>query len=476
MKKYLILLMVLVGAGLVSAALLPNEICFDIYGGGEFCFLNHTINHSLSVVGDLTANTFYGAWNSSGDYYLKSNPFSFYNSTDFSIADYRLLTNHTFNGDVGIVGDLTQQGNTFTLGDGSAGDPQIVFNSGNDGYIQWLEDQEVFSLRTGGASYVAPLGEISGLAINAKRTTSNFAGGFTSWVESTASSGSYYGFWGGYYDSGASAPSQSDVYGVVGYNNFAGTNERTIGSSFGGFFANSPDYGSLITITDAYGIYANAVLGGGTAPTTYGVYIENPDSTTTTNYGLYIAPMTAGDTDWAIYSTGGDSYHAGDIILEDTINKDVSIGSDNTGYLDLKASTGIRVNNDLKINGELNVTEDANFVKNITLSDPVGEIQFADPSHSKIGIPDPLFPEYFAFVNDYTDFWLGVSGDERLYLNYYNGYDVMVGFSGWNQVNLTVSESVRVEDGDYVHDGKTGFTGSCVNVTYSGGIAVGCND
>jgi len=54
--KYLFSLffILLVGTISVSASpLLPNEICFEIYGGGEFCFLNHTINHSLKIVGDL---------------------------------------------------------------------------------------------------------------------------------------------------------------------------------------------------------------------------------------------------------------------------------------------------------------------------------------------------------------------------------------------------------------------------------------
>lgn len=85
MKKYLILLIVLGAIGLVVATpLLPNEICFDIYGGGEFCFLNHTINHSLSVIGDLNvtgaadigggvnASIFNGEWNGSSDYYTIS--------------------------------------------------------------------------------------------------------------------------------------------------------------------------------------------------------------------------------------------------------------------------------------------------------------------------------------------------------------------------------------------------------------------
>ena len=41
--------------------------------------------------------------------------------------------------------------------------------------------------------------------------------------------------------------------------------------------------------------------------------------------------------------------------------------------------------------------------------------------------------------------------------------------------NLTIIDNLNVE-GDYLHQGSVGFTGSCVNITYSGGIAISCND
>jgi len=47
-----------------------------------------------------------------------------------------------------ITGDLTVEGD-ITLGDGSAADPRITFDSGNDGYIEWQEDEEQFHIEGG---------------------------------------------------------------------------------------------------------------------------------------------------------------------------------------------------------------------------------------------------------------------------------------------------------------------------------------
>ena len=49
-----------------------------------------------------------------------------------------------------------------------------------------------------------------------------------------------------------------------------------------------------------------------------------------------------------------------------------------------------------------------------------GEVRFADPAHTKIGFPTSD-PSYFAFINDTTEFWLGNTGDDTLYFNYYVG-------------------------------------------------------
>ena len=46
------------------------------------------------------------------------------------------------------------------------------------------------------------------------------------------------------------------------------------------------------------------------------------------------------------------------------------------------------------------------------------EIRFGDDENTKIGFPEL---GYFAFINDVTEFWLGTTGDDTLYFNYYVG-------------------------------------------------------
>ena len=43
-------------------------------------------------------------------------------------------------GDIATTGDIVTTSNVITLGDGSAGDPVLTFNSGNNGTIKWEED------------------------------------------------------------------------------------------------------------------------------------------------------------------------------------------------------------------------------------------------------------------------------------------------------------------------------------------------
>lgn len=62
-----------------------------------------------------------------------------------------------------------------------------------------------------------------------------------------------------------------------------------------------------------------------------------------------------------------------------------------------------------------------NPVINFTWSetaDKSPEIRFGDPENTKIGFPEN---GYFAFINDYTEMWLGTNGDATLYFNYYVG-------------------------------------------------------
>lgn len=114
--------------------------------------------------------------------------------------------------------------------------------------------------------------------------------------------------------------------------------------------------GEILDIVDCWGFHFQPTFysdtAGGSVDNLMGLEIKAPTAAINTTidnaYALKLADYSAvGTASWAIYSAGGDSYHAGDIILEDPTNKDVSIGSDAAGYLDLKALTGIRFNNDI---------------------------------------------------------------------------------------------------------------------------------
>lgn len=57
-----------------------------------------------------------------------------------------------------------------------------------------------------------------------------------------------------------------------------------------------------------------------------------------------------------------------------------------------------------------------------TINNGNPEIRLTDAgaTNTRIGFP-ASDPTYFAFINDYSEFWLGISGDQTLYFNYYSG-------------------------------------------------------
>ena len=64
----------------------PEKNGQAIIGGSSITEIK--LNATTIVDGNITANNFLGNWNGSINYYLNTNPFGFYNSTDFSISDY----------------------------------------------------------------------------------------------------------------------------------------------------------------------------------------------------------------------------------------------------------------------------------------------------------------------------------------------------------------------------------------------------
>ena len=75
------------------------------------------------------------------------------------------------------------------------------------------------------------------------------------------------------------------------------------------------------------------------------------------------------------------------------------------------------------------------------------------------------------------DYTINESGARESWINKNNGDPLFKIFylKLVSYVNLIVKGDLDVE-GNYTHQGQVGFTGSCVNTSYSGGIVIGCND
>ena len=93
--------------------------------------------------------------------------------------------------------------------------------------------------------------------------------------------------------SASSNLTSGSIYGVQGSPSYSGAG--TLGNLWGGYFVNSNNGAG--TVTSAYGVFINDAINSGTI---------------TNNIGLLINNMTAGsNANYAIYSAGGQSYHAG---------------------------------------------------------------------------------------------------------------------------------------------------------------------
>jgi hypothetical protein len=137
----------------------------------------------------------------------------------------------------------------------------------------------------------------------------------------------------------------------------------------------------------------------------------------------------------------------------------------------------------LKINTNLTATQGATFL-NITTENGRGisfkysptvarypELHFNDASNTKIGIAEST---YFAFINDYSDFWLGISSDPSIYINYYNGDDVFIGSDGINDdVKVTIDSILKLNTNSTTVNCNTANRGSII---YSGGKHWGCGN
>lgn len=131
--------------------------------------------------------------------------------------------------------------------------------------------------------------------------------------------------------------------------------DKTGGSVFGAFGTAKLDTGSMtsgrnITLTNAYGVWGNvnctkggSHTGNATITNAYSLYasghIETTSGVITNAIGLGIAEQTVGENNWAIYSVGGDSSHAGNFRIGSNVAPTVAL--DVTGAALISSTLGV---------------------------------------------------------------------------------------------------------------------------------------
>ncbi len=100
-------------------------------------------------------------------------------------------------------------------------------------------------------------------------------------------------------------------------------------------------------------------------------------------------------------------------------------------------------------------------------------IEFDDPSNTYIG-RDKTFPDYFAFSNDYTNFWLGYTGDRNIWMNYAIKADLILGNTGDTDIEIYNGTSYTELDkhGNDLWITHSGAGARTVNIT-NGDLVVG---
>jgi hypothetical protein len=180
-------------------------------------------------------------------------------------------------------------------------------------------------------------------------------------------------------------------------------------------------------------------------------YIYNPFT------GKLDTILSATATAGASGVDGSIQFALGGVLSSDTAN----LFWDNTNKrLGIGTNTPLA---DLHVNGELIRFDDTNASINNrvwyqiwnsnnqkmleigSISNGNPEIRFGTVCNTRIGFPS-TDPNYFAFINDYTELWLGCATDDTLYFNYYVGSSESHGASGNRQ-----------EVNYYVGAGSNGF-------------------
>ena len=125
----------------------------------------------------------------------------------------------------------------------------------------------------------------------------------------------------------------------IDQNGFNGTNTFSV-VTFDGV---TRVIGATGTVTGAATLYTNvAVTNGGTLTNAYGIFVTSNTSTASTltnNYGLFMQTQTAGSTNWAIYSEGGQSAHTGNLRIGSTTAPTVAL--DVTGAVTISGNVTV---------------------------------------------------------------------------------------------------------------------------------------
>lgn len=224
----------------------------------------------------------------------------------------------------GTLGAGAITGTSFTIGANTLTTSEWAYLDGQDQTVKTTSTPQFLRLGIGTAA-----SETHGL--NLLKTLDASANGINNIIYCTPTSDSQ-----SYLALNFAAEARASTYNIttlVGVNGFAGC-----GSLYRG------------TITSAIGLQSKVSIAGalsGTDPICTSAYLFKGDSlsatlgaTIGTAYGLYLPSITAGGTNYAIYSAGGASYHAGALEIggQTTCTGGISSGNiepitDNTYYI-----------------------------------------------------------------------------------------------------------------------------------------------
>ncbi len=258
------------------------------------------------------------------------------------------------------------------------------------------------------------------------------------------------------YNNFRSAGLAKELYGSRVYNYNLSTNTGTADIQTGSFIYNLVQGNNAVT--NAYGLYVQQNVSDtnvGAVANSYGAYIDTNKggtSTLTNQYGLYLTNVANATNNWAIYSAGGNSYHAGKIGIGGTsvINPTAQL------HLDpIQTVEGIRIDKPTGIAGQPQLVLNENrpsqtvahrAIELINGSTPLVEI---GAKHDASGVMD-----YFYISTNETD--LGT--------NAYNSSDIVYLVNPATN-NTSIGGNIqnpdcKLEVNGYIKVGSTDATGS----------------